>query len=98
MRQIELTREQREQVMNALAKVHDREGDFDIDIDLGDLMVNASGYIDIDGYVEDDYMNGTGAWVETFRYASVEIYAYDEEGELVIGHLRDEVVDYLNAA
>ena len=38
-----------------------------------------------EGYIEDDarcgYMNGTGAYVVTDRFLSVEVESYDEEGE-----------------
>lgn len=35
-----------------------------------------------DGYVEDDYYNGTGAYVETFRALYVEsVESYNEDGE-----------------
>lgn len=104
MKKIELTGEQRAQVMNALAEIHDEDGRFDIDIELDSLTINAQGTIEIDGYVEDDYhcgyMNGTGAWVETYRAASVELTAYDEDGnEFVIDNESNDIItQYLNAA
>lgn len=104
MKKIELTGEQRAQVMNALAEIHGEDGRFDIDIELDSLTINAQGTIEIDGYVEDDYhcgyMNGTGAWVETYRAASVELAAYDEDGnEYEIDNESNTIIDkYLNAA
>lgn len=104
MKRIELTGEQRAQVMNALAEIHDEDGRFDIDIELDSLTINAQGTIEIDGYVEDDYhcgyMNGTGAWVETYRAASVELTAYDEDGnEYMIDNESNTIIEkYLNVA
>ena len=40
-------------------------GDFNIDIETGDELIEASGWYEFDGYREDDYSNGTGAWVKT---------------------------------
>lgn len=38
--------------------------------------------LESDGYVEDDYYNGTGAYVETYRALYVEsVESYDEDGE-----------------
>ena len=38
--------------------------------------------LESDGYVEDDYYNGTGAYVETFRALYVEsVESYNEDGE-----------------
>ncbi len=104
MKKIELTGEQREKVMNALAEIHDEEGHFDIDIELDTITINAQGWVEIDGYIEDDsvcgYMNGTGAWIETYRAASVDLTAYDEDGnEYEIDKESNNIIDkYLNAA
>ena len=104
MKKIELTGEQREKVMNALAEIHDEDGRFDIDIELDTITINAQGCIEIDGYIEDDYhcgyMNGTGAFVETYRAASVDLTAYDEDGnEYEIDKESNNIIDkYLNAA
>lgn len=85
MKTIELTKEQFDKVIEALDDVQD--GSFDLEIEIDEtLTVLATGWLDTDGYVEDDfhcgYMNGTGAYVETYRSASVELSAtlYDEDG------------------
>lgn len=81
MKTIELTNEQRRKVVDALVDVRDEET-FEIEIEVGDtLTVEASGRIETEGYREDDYFNGTGAWVETYRSASVELTAYDDDGD-----------------
>lgn len=104
MKKIELTCEQRAQVMNALAEIHDEDGRFDLDIELDTITINAQGTIEIDGYVEDDYhcgyMNGTGAWIETYRAASVDLTAYDDDGnEFELDNESNDIItQYLNAA
>ena len=104
MKKIELTGDQRAMIMAALAEVHDEDGRFDIDIELDTITINAQGCIEIDGYIEDDYhcgyMNGTGAWIETNRAASVDLTAYDEDGnEYEIDNESNNIIDkYLNAA
>jgi len=38
--------------------------------------------LETDGYEEDDYFHGTGAWVETSRDLTVESFvSYDDDGE-----------------
>lgn len=104
MNKIELTGEQRAMIMAALAEVHDEDGRFDIDIELDTITINAQGTIEIDGYVEDDYhcgyMNGTGAWIETYRAASVDLTAYDDDGnEFELDNESNDIItQYLNAA
>ena len=100
MKKIELTKEQREQVISELAEIHDEKGRFDIEIELDGITINAKGSIEIDGYCEDDYYTGTGAGVETFRDVSIELTAYDENGnEYEIDKESNIIIDkYLNAA
>ena len=82
MRRIELTEEQREEIKSALQDVHDESGNFCIEVDLEDYVATVSGWVELDGYTEDDYFNGTGAWIETHRVASVHnITLTDEDGK-----------------
>ena len=71
MKKIELSEEHREAIKSALQDVRDESGNFNIDVELDEYIATVSGWIEIDGYTEDDYhcgyMNGTGAWVETHR-------------------------------
>lgn len=82
MKAIELTIDQRKKLIDGLADVHDEEGVFEVEIEVGEnITVNAVGNIETDGYREDEYFNGTGAWVETYRSAWVELTAtvYDDD-------------------
>lgn len=105
MRTIELTQAQVDAICNKLAEVHDTSDSFNIDIDIDELSVTAEGIIEIDGYVEDDYYNGTGAYVETYRNADVTLtgWVYNpfneeiEEVEIDSESVK-KVSDYLNAA
>ena len=99
MKKLTLSEAQKHEIMSRLAEVHDEEGSFDIEIELDGIAINAKGSIELDGYKEDDYFNGTGAWVETYRSASVELTAFDEDGEVEIGiEIENEIYKYLNAA
>lgn len=103
MKKITLSEAQKNEIMSRLADIHDENGRFDIEIELDEITVKAKGEVELDGYIEDDYhcgyMNGTGAWVETYRSATVEITAFDEDGEVEIDtEIEDEIYKYLNAA
>lgn len=81
MRRIELTDEQREGIKSALQDVHDESGNFCIEVELGDYIATVSGWVELNGYPDDDYFDGTGAWIETYRDASVHnITLTDEDG------------------
>ena len=57
-------------------------------------VVEVSGWYEIDGYREDDYFNGTGAWVTTYVRVSVEaceVHAYDDEGEEVPNDITPDI-------
>lgn len=60
-------------------------GTFSVEVEAGNgVTVYADGSFEIDGYREDDYFNGTGAWVTTYVSVRVEtVEAYDEDGEPV---------------
>ena len=86
MKTLTLNHKQRSILIDALQTYHDEEGNFSADIEIDDsITVNATGSVETEGYIEDDYhcgyMNGTGAWIETYRHAWVELTAevYNEE-------------------
>lgn len=79
MRTIELTQAQKNIV---LKKLNDVQGCFDEYIDVGeDVTVHAWGILDIVGYRENDYLNGTGAFIEKYRTADVTLEALVGEDE-----------------
>lgn len=86
METITLTAQQINVLTDELDDIRNENGSFDIDIEIDDsLTINAAGYVETDGYIEDDYhcgyMNGTGAYVETYRSASVELKATVYDGD-----------------
>lgn len=101
MKRVELSEEQREAIKSELQNIRDESGNFNIDVDLDEYVATVSGWIEIDGYVEDDfhcgYMNGTGAWIETHREVSVSIKLTDEDGNEYAADLdaENEVYNYL---
>lgn len=74
-------------------------GAFSIEVEVNGTTVYADGNFEIDGYQEDDYFNGTGAWVTTYVAVSVEsVEAYDEDGEAVeIDCSLNEIERYVEA-
>lgn len=49
--------------------------------------------LESDGYVEDDYYNGTGAYVETFRALYVEsVESYNEDGEQTANNFNEAIL------
>lgn len=103
---VTLTDRQLDAIKEKLAEARNENEAFNVEIDLGDgLTIVAYGWVEIDGYTENDYHRGTGAFVETYRAASVQLtgWAYDhlteEESEVEIAPESVNVIDkYLNAA
>ena len=83
MKTIILTDAQRTALMDALAEVRDTNGRFALEVEADGLTIEATGYVTLDGYVEDNYYNGTGAWIETYREADVVLagWLYNEVTE-----------------
>lgn len=69
------------------ASVEGYEGKFAVSVEADEkTVVEVSGWYEMAGYCEDDYFNGTGAWVTTYVRVSVEaceVYTYDDEGNEV---------------
>lgn len=61
------------------------EGTFSVEVEVGNgVTVYADGGFEVDGYREDDYFNGTGAWVTTYARVWIDtVEAYDEDGDPV---------------
>ena len=82
MRQIELTQEQKNMVLDELAE---QQGVFDFWLPIGDdINIHAWGLLDIYGYRESD----NGGFNETGRIADVSIEAFvgEDEEEVELGH------------
>jgi len=80
MKTITLTDAQREDVLNALMEWRD-EDRINCLVDVDGLSITIKGILYVDGYREDDYNSGTGAYIETDREASLTIRAHNEDGE-----------------
>lgn len=74
-----------ETIANAIVEnIEGGNGTFSVEVEIDNTLVEVSGSFEIDGYCEDDYFNGTGAWVTTYVAVSVEsVEAYNEDGEAV---------------
>ena len=77
------------------ASVEGYEGKFAVEVEIdANTVVEVSGWYEIAGYCEDDYFNGTGAWVTTYVRVSVEaceVHAYDDEGEEVPNDITPDI-------
>lgn len=90
MKMLVLAEEQKQMVLDRLDDV---QGSFDEYIEVGSgITIHAWGILDIEGYRENDYHNGTGAFVETGRIADVSLDATieDEFGNVEDYELSDE--------
>lgn len=59
-------------------------GTSSVEVEVNDTLVYVDGSFEIDGYREDDYFNGTGAWVTNYVSVNVSsVEAYDEDGEII---------------
>ncbi len=74
-----------ETIANAIVEnIEGNEGTFSVEIEVNNTLVVVDGSFEIDGYPEDDYFNGTGAWVTTYVAVSIDsVEAYDEDGNEV---------------
>lgn len=70
-----------------LKSIDGYEGNFSLDIEIdANTFVEVSGCYGIHGYCEDDYFNGTGAWVTTYADVAIDscdVFTYDEDGNEV---------------
>lgn len=70
-----------------IRSISDYEGNFSLDVDIdANTFAQVSGHYEIQGYCEDDYFNGTGAWVTTYADVAIDscdVFTYDEDGNEV---------------
>lgn len=70
-------------------------GSFALEVEIdGNTVVEVSGRYELDGYREDDYFNGTGAWVTTYVSVVVEdctVHTYDEDGEETVNDIEPDI-------
>ena len=71
-----------ETIANAIYNAIDsNNGTFSVEVEVNNTLVVVDGSFEIDGYCEDDYFNGTGAWVTTYVSVCIDsVEAYDEDG------------------
>lgn len=74
-----------ETIANAIYNAIDsNNGTFSIEVEVNTTLVVVDGSFEIDGYQEDDYFNGTGAWVTTYVSVCIDsVESYDEDGNEV---------------
>lgn len=74
-----------ETIANAIYNAIDsNNGTFSVEVEVNNTLVVVDGSFEIDGYCEDDYFNGTGAWATTYVSVCIDsVEAYDEDGNEV---------------
>ena len=74
-----------ETIANAIYNAIDsNNGTFSVEVEVSNTLIVVDGIFEIDGYPEDDYFNGTGAWVTTYVSVCIDsVEAYDEDGNEV---------------
>lgn len=74
-----------ETIANAVYNAIDsNNGTFSVEVEVNDTLLVVDGSFEIEGYCEDDYFNGTGAWVTTYVSVCINgIEACDEDGNEV---------------
>jgi len=74
-----------ETIANAIVEnIEGNECTFSVEVEVNNTLVVVGGSFEIDGYPEDDYFNGTGAWVTTYVSVCIDcVEAYDEDGNEV---------------
>ena len=74
-----------ETIANAIVEnIEGANGTFSVEVEVNNTLVIVDGSFEIDGYCEDDYFNGTGAWVTTYVSVCIDsVEAYDEDGNEV---------------
>ena len=74
-----------ETIANAIVEsIEGGNGTFSVEVEVNDTLVVVDGNFEFDGYCEDDYFNGTDAWVTTYVAVRIDnVEAYDEDGNEV---------------
>lgn len=85
-----------ETIANAIvAEIESDNGTFSIEVEIdANTVAEVSGSYEIDGYTENDYFNGTGAFVTTYVSVIVEaleVFTYNGEGEQVKNTINPDI-------
>ena len=84
MKKVALTAEEKRELLQAIEELRQEAADIYTEVEVGNILIYVSGYVEIEGYIDDAYFGGTGEKVITSREVSrLEIHAYDENGDEV---------------
>lgn len=68
-----------------IGSINGLDGKFSLAVEIdANTLAEVHGHYEIQGYCEDDYFNGTGAWITTYANVILEncdVFTYDEDGE-----------------
>lgn len=61
------------------------DGAFDMEVELGNnTFANVRGYVETESYQENNYYNGTGAWITTYAdvvISGLKLYTCNDDGD-----------------
>lgn len=78
--------------MNIASQIE--EGNGSIEFEKGDEILYFDYSYEVDGYVEDDYFNGTGAFIETSSSLRIEnVESFNEDGEETSNDFSESVLE-----
>lgn len=80
-----------------VAEIESNNGTYSIEVEIdANTVAEVTGSYEIDGYTEDDYFNGTGAFVVTsvsVVVEALEVFTYDEDGEQVENTISPDIAE-----
>lgn len=85
-------------ITECIERNEDYQSDYSgcVEAEYGNIYISCHFSIQSEGYYEDDYFNGTGAFVETYYYFCIDdITAYDENDNEISVDI-ESIEDYIN--
>lgn len=80
-----------------VAEIESNNGTYSIEVEIdANTVAEVTGSYEIDGYTEDNYFNGTGAFVVTsvsVVVEALEVFTYDEDGEQVENTISPDIAE-----
>lgn len=87
-----------ETIANAIvAEIESNNGTYSIEVEIdANTVAEVTGSYEIDGYTEDNYFNGTGAFVVTsvsVVVEALEVFTYDEDGNETASTISPDIAE-----
>lgn len=83
-----------------IENIDGNDDNFSVSIEVDEnTLIEVSGRYELDGYEENDYYNGTGAWVTTYAWVAIdncEVSAYNEDGDEIETDIKPNIREIEN--